>query len=296
MDLFDEWKTLIPDAERDWNKMWDELQAEGNDNKVIWSDTSKIPFSDPEIRAHAPGLSIYPINRNTRDLILVIPGGAFLFKSSREAKPVAEAFYKKGYNAAILSYRCRPFSNDAILSDGIRALRFLRHYLKNKGLSDVRIITLGFSAGGILTSLINNEGGTGNSYIGDEIDREEYRPDAEIMIYGAFTDTGVIEEEPEVRRLCGFEGEKIREKARRSLTLNLPLKLPPLFMAQTDDDDPLFILDMAREWRKRGIPFEAHLFHGGCHGGGLYDGMHGAEKNTHVSHWFTLCTEWLETI
>lgn len=297
MDLQDEWRSAIPEANAKWAEMWETLEDKNIERRPIYPDEKNIPSHDPAIGQPGPGIGIFPLRRECRDFILVIPGGAFLFKSVHEAYPVAEKFYEAGYNAAILDYRCRPYSNEVICADGIRGIRYLRNYAKNHGINDVRIITVGFSAGGILTSLINIQADRECVCIGDGTDRESFVPDAEIMIYGAFTDTGVTEHAlKSYRRLCGYEMETVQKDASESIILRLPMTLPPAFMAQTDDDDPFFILDMASAWRKRGIPVEAHLFHGGCHGGGLYDGRGGAENNIHAAHWFELCTEWLKSI
>ena len=332
MNLLDEWKTLIPEANKAWARMWDELDEIHAEKIPLWPDKN-IPDRDYETDQPEPAVSIFPPIKNSRDFVLIIPGGAFLFKSIHEAMPVATAFYNKGFNVAILNYRCRPHKNEIICMDGMRAVQIIRHYCKASGFSDARVITLGFSAGGILTSLINmnaekgyaemseavgcsgaqTNGGysvlhdtvgrsgaqnsMGYSLIDDEISRERILPDAEIFIYGAFTDTGIVDHPTRCyNRLCGFEAGEALKDASESILLRLPTILPPAFFAQTDDDDPLFILDMAKAWRLRGIPCEVHLFRGGGHGGGLYDGNDGAEENIHAAHWFELCCEWIGSL
>lgn len=297
MNLTKEWESLIPGAEKAWDEMCIKLVNNDITNLSIWPDNKNTPLWDKNKHQQKPSIYIFPLIKHSSDFILIIPGGAFLFKSVHEAVPVANAFRAKGYNVAILDYRCRPYDNDAIAADGMRGIQTLRHFARSSGIKDPRIITVGFSAGGILTSLINIQSSKGYPGIYDDISTESILPNAEIMIYGAFTDTGVTDHEAGIfRRLCGFKRDVTRQNANESILLKLPLDLPPLFMAQTDDDDPAFILDMGRAWQERGIPFEMHLFHGGSHGGGLYDGKEGAEENIHAAHWFELCCEWIDRL
>ncbi len=297
MNLTEEWESLIPGANIAWDDMCFQLVRDKITKLSIWPDNKNTPLWDNKIHQQKPSLFIFPLIKDDPNFILIIPGGAFLFKSVHEAYPVARAFRKKGFNVAILNYRCRPYDNDAIAADGMRGIQCLRHFARSGGIINPQIITVGFSAGGILTSLVNIQSSKGYLGIYDEISTESILPDAEIMVYGAFTDTGVTDHETGVyRRLCGFSREIPSKIASENILLKLPLKLPPLFMAQTDDDDPLFILEMGRAWQQRGIPFEMHLFHGGMHGGGLYDGKDGAEENIHAAHWFELCCEWIKEL
>lgn len=66
-----------------------------------------------------------------------------------------------------------------------------------------------------------------------------------------------------------------------------------MYMAQTDSDNPHYVLDMAKAYADRGIPFEVHLFKGGPHGGGLFDGEHeDSPQFPHTAHWAELAVEW----
>ena len=296
MSLYEDWKREIPVAEKKWAGMWEQLTNMGIDRRKLWPRAEEIPLWDVRTDQTEPAIGIFPLRRECRDFVLIIAGGAFLFKSAHEAAPVAKAFYRNGYNVAILDYRCRPYPDEAICADGMRAIRFLRHYARTEGMGETRIIAGGFSAGGILISLMNTQTGRQSKWIRDKIDHESAVPDAEFLIYGAFTDAGIPERMSDcMNRLCGFDMDEMRRRAQGSILAQLPVDVPPAFMVQTDDDDPLFILEMAKAWRDRGIPCEAHLFHGGGHGGGLYDGRDGAEDNAHAAHWFELCCEWIET-
>ncbi len=297
MSLYDAWVREIPAANSKWDEMWKALLRKGIARTPLWPCRERIPLWNSSIDQLEPALGILPLQKQCRDFVLIIAGGAFLFKSAHEAAPVAEAFHSKGYNAAILDYRCRPYPNEAICSDGLRAIRMLRYRAKSAGLGRIRVIAGGFSAGGILVSLMNMQIGRESPPIDDEVDHESSLPDAEFFIYGAFSDAGIPERmEKGVKQICGFDMEEMRRRAKDSITTRLPLSLPPAFFAQTDDDDPLFILEMARAWRDRGVHCEAHLFHGGAHGGGLFDGRNGSEDNAHVAHWFELCCEWIEAL
>ena len=114
-EQIDFFKTLIPRKEAEWAKMKDELASEGIERIDIWEGGNP---ADPAGNGFRAGLYILPVHKgDPRGIFIICAGGAFLFKSSNEAKPVAEYFHKRGFNAAILDYTVNPYVNASASAD-----------------------------------------------------------------------------------------------------------------------------------------------------------------------------------
>jgi acetyl esterase/lipase len=234
-------------------------------------------------------------------MVIICPGGGFLFKSPNEGKDVADYFYRQGFNAAVLDYAVSEdlsampggdaATRGAVLEDAKRAVRVIRHMAKNLNIKPDKIAIGGFSAGGILTSMLLTNYDSGIPDSEDEIERNSSRPDAAFHMYGSFTNA-VLSPAP---KGLGYDSAKRRELAASDFILNMPVDAPPIFLAQTNDDDPGNILAMGQAFYQRGVEFEIHLFTGGAHGGGLFDGKHAdSPLAPHAAHWAELAAEWFE--
>lgn len=95
-------------------------------------------------------LGINKINES-KDIILILPGGGYQALSNRESWPVANKFNTLGYNTCVLYYRISPCEAFAPFEDGMDALEFLSKDYDN-------IIACGFSAGGHLAGLLGTIG------------------------------------------------------------------------------------------------------------------------------------------
>ena len=97
-------------------------------------------------------LELYPTNSSRQDTVLICPGGGYSFLSPREAEPIARAFQKAGYHAAVLYY---DLSSDVLgtfpLEEVAWSVRYLRtdSHWAGKG---KRVFVAGFSAGGHLAA------------------------------------------------------------------------------------------------------------------------------------------------
>ena len=264
-------------AEKDeeWKEMLIRLEKRGASIVNLYED-GEIPNLKEECANEIPRLAVYPVRKGKRGCIIICAGGAFIFKSFNEAEPVADYFYEKGFQTAILDYRLQPYTVHDSAEDGHRAIAYLREHAGEYGIDPFHIAIGGFSAGGMLSNL------AAVTY-----QNAEERPDAVFLGYGAFSEI------LNVGRL-GFDFEKQRELARNSADVLLHPDCPPYFMFQTTFDDPRNIANMQIRLTEMGIPFEAHTFSGGFHGNGLYDGKNRVENQPHTAHWAELFAEWLE--
>lgn len=288
-----DWSWLIRERHGKWALMWEELEREGIFRTYLWDDPKDVPDFDPAFDQPVPSLAIWPIQPDLRGIIIVCAGGGFFFKSFNEARPVAAALHQAGLNAAVLDYRFTPYNRESARDDGLRAIRYLRCHADRLGIDANHIAIGGFSAGGILTSMVINGFTMGDPTAADPVEQMSSRPDAAFQMYGSFRAMPSLTVEKPSHPLM-FSFEEQQEKARQDFIHNLPLNAPPMFMAQTDGDDPHHVLHMALAYADRGIPHEYHLFHGGPHGGGLYNGADDTPDFPHTAHWIELATEWFK--
>lgn len=117
-----------------------------------------------------------------------------------EALPVAELFYKKGINVAILDYHVNQSNVIDINSeatrmageDGIMAVRYLRLNAVKYNILPNHIAIGGFSAGGILSGYVATKFDYGCSEAEEPLLKVSSRPDAALILYGAFSVTSSI--------------------------------------------------------------------------------------------------------
>lgn len=128
-------------------------------------------FDDPDFR---PSVTSYPsAAMPPKGAVLLCSGGAFQFRSDgNEGSAVARELAARGYQAFVVDYRLRPFTQEEGALDLARAVRFVRSHASDYGIEPG---VMGFSAGGILAGemLLHHAG----SVMPDALD-PAYVPDA----------------------------------------------------------------------------------------------------------------------
>ena len=233
-----------------------------------------------------------------RGMVLICPGGGFRFKSWNEAFPVAEFFFEKGMNSAILDYHVNPYKE--ILGDtsaqrmagkdGVAAVRWLRANAAMLGIDENRIAIGGFSAGGMLSGYAATKFDYGDPLSTDPLLRISSRPDAALILYGAFSTTSSIP--TGTKRLSQEEFIAANELDN---VRNIRTDCPPMFVFQTHADDPRIALNFCMELAVHGVPYEIHTFEEGNHGGALYNGKDGTPDVPHTALWAGIAADWLLT-
>ena len=275
-----------------WAQMQADLVAAGIERRDIWGSRTPV---DPTGRGFKAGLYLLPVQPGEpRGTFIVCAGGAFLYKSHKEALPVAEFFHARGMNAAILDYTVKGNTDaDATETrlqageDALQAVRYLRVNAEKLGIRADKIAVGGFSAGGMTSQLAATRYDAGDPAAADPLLRVSSRPDAVLLLYGAFaTTTGV--------GMLNYDIEAQNKLAQADPIRNIRCDCPPMFLFQTHEDDPRCALLFALELAHRGIPYEVHTFAEGIHGGALYDGRYETPDLPHTARWAELAGEWLE--
>ena len=159
--------------EEDWERLqsehvqWQE-DLRGLDVIPLWKKGT--PGFKREYGQEEPKLCIIPSEDQKKGTVLVCAGGGFHMKSVFEGRVVAEKYASHGFQAAVLDYRCMPYSIWEMLDDVQRAVRILR--LRGKK----RIALCGFSAGGHLAAMAATLYRNANLYEGDEADQIKETP------------------------------------------------------------------------------------------------------------------------
>lgn len=261
-----------------------------------------------------------------RPLVIVCPGGGFLACSPYEGEPVAVAFNRAGYHAAVLTYSTEESNPGRSafpqpLCDLADAIRLVRKHTVEWHVNPDRIVVLGFSAGGQVCASY------GNLWSEDLLQGHgtpaERQPNAVVLGYpmldvrslGQSGRAGTLD----LRQVTGQEAStRYEEFFRRSrlaslgddpndetLHLASPLetvgtKTPPTFIWTTFGDqliDPAQDLAYARRLHEAGVPCELHVFAEGEHGLALADRTCARKPkhiDAHVAHWIELTIEWLD--
>lgn len=198
----------------------------------------------------------------TRPAVIICPGGGYEFTSVREAEPVALRFVALGLAAFVLEYSCAPAVYPTALQEIAASVAAIR---KKSGIWPIdanRIAVCGFSAGGHLAASLGCLWNTADA--GQP--GQTARPDAMILSYPVIT-SGEFRHDGSFRALLGPDYEK--RLAEFSLENRVSEHTPPAFIWHTNDDDIVpaeNALFFAMALRKKGVPFELHVYQPGGHG------------------------------
>ncbi|MBL8550598.1 MAG: alpha/beta hydrolase [Hyphomonadaceae bacterium] len=241
-----------------------------------------------------PTLHVFkPATGNGRG-VLLIPGGAYEFVvGTHEGAATAEALGRLGYSVFVLVYRL-PGEGwrtrwNVPLQDAQRAMRVVRANAQRFGISEHRIVALGYSAGGHLAASLATAYAEPVYPARDRTDAFSARPSAAGLIYPVITLRPPHTHAQSAAALLG-PAPSAELVAMRSPELHVTDETPPVFLAHALDDTAVPVentIMMLEAMRARGRPVEAHLFEEGGHGFGL------GAPNAPAGQWLTLFDAWL---
>lgn len=256
----------------------------------LWKETPGFCEEKPVLTAYIPE------NKKIDSAIVICPGGGYEHRAEHEGKGYAEFFAKNGYTAFVLDYRVSPHRFPLPLLDARRAIRTVRFYAEKYGIDKNKVAIMGSSAGGHLAALTSTYYEPIEFEEIDEIDKEDFVPNAQILCYPVIKLLG-----REVAHLGSGKnllGDKLAEMGEMlSPDLIATEKAPKAFIWHTFSDGGVNVinsLDYARRLREVGGSVECHIFPEGSHGLGLATADNDIAR--HVSQWSTLLLNWLKVI
>ena len=245
-------------------------------------------------------------DKEVRPAMLVIPGGGYsAVCHEREGKPIALAFYDRGFNAFVLNYRVGP--NDHYPSQLIDASSAIVHIKDNAekfSIDTDRVYALGFSAGGHLCGSLAILHGDEDVLNHLGIERGYNRPRACILCYpvvSCFVETHGSSFE----YLLGRPAYDIaaEERSAVSLEFNVSSDSAPVFIWHTAEDELVPTngsFALAQEYVRKKIPVMFHIYPYGTHVLAL------ANKTTECGNplwvqplaegWVDTAIEWFKTL
>jgi acetyl esterase/lipase len=264
----------------------------------IWGDKKCQGIND---NGFIPVLKTYILDSSRkRGAVMICPGGGYQGLSDREAEPVALKFNAAGYHAFVLYYSVSPKRHPAPLLDLSRAMSIVRKNENKWKVNTSKIAVCGFSAGGHLAASLGVHWNKPYLQNAKGVGLGMNKPNALILCYpvissGKFINKGSFD------NLLGKGADK-ELLFEMSLENHINENTPPAFIWHTYNDTAVPVensLNFSLEMRKKGIPFELHIYPEGPHGLSLAtdetnDGSIG--KNLHVATWNNLCIEWLNKL
>jgi acetyl esterase/lipase len=246
------------------------------------------------IQDNSPEMDIH----RKRPAVLVCPGGGYGFVSDREKEPIAMKFFGEGFAAFTLAYDVAPqVRHPQPLLDVSRAMWIIRENADKWNIDPDRIAVCGFSAGGHLVASLGVF--WSDEYISRLSGMPEgiNKPNAIVLCYPVIT-SGEFAHKGSFANLLGQDATA-EEVDLMSLEKRVTEKTPPAFIWHTFEDGAVPVenaLMFAGALRKKGIPFDLHIFHSGGHGLALCDAETAAfpdQVNPHAGAWVSLCCSWL---
>lgn len=244
-------------------------------------------------------LEFYPVSDiSKKETILICPGGGYSFLSPREGKPIAEAFNRHGYSAAVLNYCLeREIHGTSLVEELAWAARFLRTDSEWKDKCQ-KLWVIGFSAGGHLAASLGALWNDENLFTREE--QSLNRPDGLILGYPVIS-MGAYSHERSRKRLTGDKPELMNLFSLENRDLS---HVPPVFLWNTLEDEKVPAMNsllFAQKLTLDGASVEYHLFHQGRHGMSLATPEVESEEedlhpDAHIAHWLTLCLEWMQEV
>jgi len=274
-------------------KVWIEAMEPFN-KTILWKDGApgfdkeKTPLQDNPYFVFVPAKD----QSTKRGTIIVAHGGGFSWRTGSEGINTAYYFYEKGFNVAILTYRLMPYTRYDSIADMQRTIQILKSKKEEWNLGD-KICAMGFSAGAMLSGNCATHVLEANPESKDPIEHFDSKLDAAVIGYGAFTAVSF----PRPFMMPAGDpmmGMTMEDRWYFSLEKNVDINTPPMFIWQTLSDDGRLGMCLAKALQDADVPYELHIFQPGVHGLAMADGENDLAMNIpHVTHWGTLCTEWL---
>jgi acetyl esterase/lipase len=223
----------------------------------------------------------------SKGVVVIFPGGAYFCHADYEGEGYAAMINTLGLDAFVVHYRVLPERFPLPLLDARRAVRFIRANADKFGLDKDKMLVMGSSAGGHLAALLSTYYDEIEGECVDEIDREDYMPNGQILCYP------VVCSDENVGHMGSYEnllGDKFHEKDSLSPELLVSEKTPKAFIWHTSSDELVNVINSyryAEALAEHDIPCELHVFPVGRHGSAL------APNNVYVSSWIELLRKWL---
>lgn len=267
------------------------------------------------------------INRKS-PVMVVVPGGAYMWTSWREEEPIALEFLGKGFSCIVAQYATEDlsfydgkhdYSKEPVsvfpnpLVDLAKIIAYVRENAEEWNLDTNSINVIGFSAGGNLTAQLGVYWNTDWLEKLVEKPRKEYQPNSICLAYGAphMAKSPEKDRYKQTKKLSGpnmvdyatLGNDQSKERIRLvNMTEAVSTDVPPAFIWHTMEDPYVPVasaLNFASQLEEKMVPFELHIYQKGKHGLALADLRTDSKKdrsqsNEQAATWKRLYLGWLK--
>ncbi|MDR4946120.1 alpha/beta hydrolase [Neobacillus cucumis] len=206
-----------------------------------------------------------------RPAMIVVPGGGYSIVSPTEGEIVAKEFYRKGYNAFVVTYTTNLLKTSSLwlqlLKDLSKAVMFVRKRAEQFNINSSNVVICGFSAGGHLCGSLAVHHNITELVLDGEYEGINNRPDAVILSYPVIT-SGEYGHKDSFISLFGSDATE-EELEYMSLEKHVTQKTPPNFIWQTAADELVPVENsylFANACKEQGVVYKQHVFGNGRHG------------------------------
>lgn len=254
----------------------------------LWE--GKPLFFDETIGQEEPTITPYLLDGGeVHPAVIVFPGGGYMGLADHEAGPIAEMFNQAGFHVFVVKYRLSPYRFEAILSDGLEAVRYVRKNAAVLCVDPKKIAVCGFSAGGHLACMVSE---LFDEPLGSGVSA---RPDAAVLCYPVLE----LGEETHfsTRETIVAYGDREERMQKYGPDKRVHAGMPPVFIWHTEADEAVLAggtLRFCLAMQEANLPYELHMFPEGQHGLGL--GNLEWAPCPHISQWASLAVNFLHMV
>lgn len=241
-----------------------------NETFHLWT---KEEYSYPVMGQFIPNVVTYIHEEDdrTRPAMIVVPGGGYSLVSATEGELVAKEFYRKGFNAFVVTYTTNLLKKSPLklqpLRDLSKAVMFVRKNAEQFNIEPTNVVICGFSAGGHLCGSLAVHYNAQELILDRGYEGINNRPDAVILSYPVIS-SGEYGHKDSFISLFGYDATE-EELDYMSLEKHVNKKTPPTFIWHTATDELVPVENsylFANACKEQGVVYEHHVFGNGAHG------------------------------
>lgn len=245
----------------------------------LWNSVDEMPYYSAAIDQDIPKLYGFLAENNTTGACVIIcPGGGYATENTKASSnfDVAKELNDSGISAFVLQYRTAPYTHKAIISDVLRAVRFVRYYSESFGINPGKLTVMGFSAGGHLALMsMEHYADDDIELTGDAIDAWSAKPNSGVLGYPVVSMMEEYGHQTSRDNFLGADADNEEMRARYSGELGVTEDTPPMFIWHCKPDRAVSYLSsvmLADTLEAHGVACELKIFKTGTHGVALGTG------------------------
>ena len=257
----------------------------------------RIELPTCTMTAYLPAMALDTIP--PRRAVVICPGGGYLYRSEREAEPIALVFASMGFCCFVADYRVAPAVHPAPVQDVAQAVAWVRSHAEEYHVNPEAIAVMGFSAGGHAVGSLGVYWHDETLMKGAGLTPEQAKPNAMVLCYPVITG-GEFAHRGSFVNLTGCEDLAVH--AQHSLDEKVTDQTPPTFLWHTFEDGAVPVentLMMAAALRRAGVTTEVHIFPKGGHGLALCNPLTSTDPSQNLpecARWTQMAAWFLETV